>query len=227
MTAEMMTAGAVPAGADPNRVGHDNRGGQGNDAIGVGETGPASKRVTVGFGFWIYLLSDIVMFSAFFAAYAVLSGNTAGGPSGHDLFDLHNVAVETGLLLASSLACGMATIASKQRMQIATQAALAITGLLGLAFLVLEIREFIELIARDAGPTHSAFLSAFFAVVGLHGAHITVGLIWLAITMAQILVKGFRDDIMRRLLCFTLFWHALDIIWVALITNVYLMGMTT
>ena len=212
------SAQAVPS--DPNQVGHSNKG-----APTSGSGGPASKRITVGFGFWIFLLSDIVMFSAFFAAYAVLSGATAGGPAGRALFDLSNVGVETGLLLASSFTCGMATIASDARNQLLTQAALLVTGLLGAGFLFLEVQEFAGLIARDAGPTRSAFLSAFFALVGLHGVHVTVGLLWLGTMMAQLLAKGFTEAIGRRLLCFTLFWHALDIVWVALITNVYLMGM--
>ena len=212
------SAQAVPS--DPNQVGHSNEGAP----TGAGG-GPASKRITVGFGFWIFLLSDIVMFSGFFAAYAVLSGATAGGPAGRDLFDLSNVGIETALLLASSFACGMATIASDARNQLLTQAALLVTGLLGAGFLFLEVQEFAGLVARDAGPTRSAFLSAFFALVGLHGVHVTVGLLWLGTMMAQLLAKGFTEAIGRRLLCFTLFWHALDIIWVALITNVYMMVM--
>ncbi len=187
--------------------------------------GPSAKPIVVGYGFWIFLLSDIVMFSAFFATYAVLSGATAGGPAGKDLFDLTNTATQTGLLLASSFACGMATVASDARNMRLTQLALLVTGLLGAGFLALELREFAGMIAKGAGPTRSAFLSAFFSLVGLHGVHVSLGLLWLGTMMAQFLAKGFRPDIMRRMLCFALFWHALDIIWVGVFTIVYLMGM--
>jgi cytochrome o ubiquinol oxidase subunit 3 len=197
------------------------------NAPGHGAGGPASKRIIVGYGFWIFLLSDIVMFSALFAAYAVLSGATADGPTSREIFNLNSVALETGCLLLSSFACGMASIAVARRNQIWTQATLLITGLLGLAFLLLEIHEFADLIAHGYGPTHSAFLSAFFTLVGCHGLHITVGLLWLGTMMAQIFAKGFRQDIRRRFLCFSLFWHALDIIWVAIFTLVYLIGAIT
>ena len=207
--------------AEPNHLGRPPHG---SSAPGHGEGGPASKRIIVGYGFWIFLLSDIIMFSAFFAAYAVLHGATAGGPTSQQLFDLNNVAIETGCLLVSSFMCGMAGIAVGQRSQLWTQVALLITGLLGLAFLLLEIHEFVGLVVRGAGPTHSAFLSAFFTLVGCHGLHITVGLLWLGTMMAQIYAKGFREDIRHRFLCFSLFWHALDIIWVAIFTLVYLMG---
>jgi cytochrome o ubiquinol oxidase subunit 3 len=186
--------------------------------------GPAPQRIVVGFGFWIFLLSDIVMFSAFFATYAVLSGETDGGPSGRELFDLRNTAVQTGLLLASSFACGLASVAVEVRSMRWTQGALIVTGLLGAGFLALEAREFAGMIAQGAGPSRSAFLSAFFALVGLHGLHVSVGLLWLGTMMAQLLAKGFRPDILRRMLCFTLFWHALDIIWVGVFTIVCLMG---
>ena len=194
------------------------------DAPGHGEGGPASKRIIVGYGFWVFLLSDIVMFSAFFAAHAVLGGATAGGPGGAQLFDLHNVVIETVCLLLSSFCCGMASLAVEQRSQLFTQLALAATGLLGLAFLALEIHEFAGLIAMGDGPSRSAFLSSFFALVGCHGAHVTAGLLWLGTMMAQFYAKGFRPEIRRRYLCFSLFWHALDIIWVAIFTFVYLIG---
>ncbi len=210
---------------DPYHVGRGTGGGGGRaDSTGHGEGGPASKRVIVGYGFWIFLLSDIVMFSAFFAAHAVLQGATAGGPSGHDLFDLQRVAIETGCLLLSSFTCGLSAVAAQQRNQLLTQVFLLITGLLGAAFLFLEFHEFIGMIVRGDGPDRSAFLSSFFAVVGCHGLHVTAGLLWLGTMMAQVYLKGFRPQIMRRLLCFNLFWHALDIIWVALFTIVYLIG---
>jgi cytochrome o ubiquinol oxidase subunit III len=184
----------------------------------------ASKRIIVGYGFWIFLLSDIVMFSAFFAAYAVLSGETAGGPSGKDLFDLHNVAIETACLLLSSFTCGVASIGARVANALMYYGGMAVTFLFGAAFLALEIREFAGLVAQGAGPTRSAFLSAFFTLVGCHGLHVTLGLLWLLTMMAQVFAKGFRPDILRRVLCFSLFWHTLDIIWVALFTVVYLMG---
>ena len=195
-------------------------------AVGHSEGDLPSKRIVVGYGFWIFLLSDIIMFSAFFAAYAVLSGQTAGGPSGAQLFDVPNVAVETGCLLFSSFACGMASLAAGARNLKVFQLAMAITAILGAAFLTLEVREFIGLAAMGDGPGRSAFLSAFFALVGCHGLHVTAGLMWLLTMMAQAFAKGFRDDILRRILCFSLFWHALDIIWVAVFTVVYLLGTT-
>jgi cytochrome o ubiquinol oxidase subunit 3 len=214
---------------DPYRLGRGygapGYGGGGRDLpTGRGEGGPASKRVIVGFGFWVFLLSDIVMFSAFFAAHAVLQTATAGGPSGRDLFDPSRVALETAFLLASSFTCGMSAVASSVRNQLWTQVSLLVTGILGACFLALEAYEFTQMIRTGAGPETSAFLSSFFAVVGLHGCHVTAGLLWLGTMMAQVFVKGFRPNIQRRLLCFNLFWHTLDIIWVALFTIVYLIG---
>jgi cytochrome o ubiquinol oxidase subunit III len=188
------------------------------------QEGPASKRITTGYGFWIFLLSDIVMFSCFFAAHAVLLGQTAGGPKGAELFDLRSVAAETALLLLSSFTCGLAMIAADVRNTLWYQVGMAVTCLLGLGFLALEFREFAELVGRGAGPTRSAFLSSFFTLVGCHGAHVSAGILWLLTMMAQVFAKGFRADIMRRLLCFALFWHALDIIWVAIFSVVYLLG---
>jgi cytochrome o ubiquinol oxidase subunit III len=187
-------------------------------------TGPASKRIIVGYGFWIFLLSDFVMFSAFFAAYAVLSGQTADGPSGKDLFDLTAVAIETAALLASSFACGMAALAVQTRQTWKVYAASFFTFLFGLVFLGFEINEFAKMVGEGAGPQRSAFLSSFFALVGLHGLHVTAGLVWLTVMMGQIATRGFPMNTLRRFLCFALFWHALDIIWVALFTVVYLMG---
>jgi cytochrome o ubiquinol oxidase subunit 3 len=184
----------------------------------------ATKRIIVGYGFWIFLLSDIVMFSAFFATYAVLVRSTAGGPSGRDLFNLSNVALETGCLLLSSFTCGLASIGARFRNDSWYYGAMAATFVLGAAFLAIEIHELADLSGRGAGPMRSAFLSAFFALVGCHGLHVTAGLLWLLTMMAQVYAKGYRHDILRRVLCFGLFWHTLDIIWVALFTVVYLMG---
>lgn len=185
---------------------------------------PTPKRIVVAYGFWIFLLSDIIMFAALFASYAVLIDQTAGGPSGRQLFDLRNAAVETALLLMSSFTCGLASIAVSVRNKLWFYVAMAVTCLLGLSFLALELREFASMIAQGAGPQRSAFLSAFFTVVGCHGLHVSVGILWLLTMMAQVFAKGFRADIERRIVCFALFWHALDIIWVGLFTVVYLMG---
>jgi cytochrome o ubiquinol oxidase subunit 3 len=196
---------------------------------GIGETpivheGPAPKRIVTAYGFWIFLLSDIVMFSCFFASYAVLLGQTAGGPGGAQLFNLRSAAAETVLLLLSSFSCGLASIAADVRSARWFQPAMAVTCILGLGFLMLEAREFADLVGRGAGPTRSAFLSAFFTLVGCHGLHVSAGILWLLTMMAQVYAKGFRADILRRMLCFALFWHALDIIWVAIFSVVYLIG---
>jgi cytochrome o ubiquinol oxidase subunit III len=193
-------------------------------AAGREWSGPASKRIVTGYGFWIFILSDMVMFSALFATYAVLLGQTAGGPGGRELFDLRNVAIETGLLLASSFTCGLASIAADTRHATWFQLAMAVTCAFGLGFLLLEVQEFASLAVRGAGPTRSAFLSAFFTLVGCHGLHVSAGILWLLTMMAQVFAKGFRADIQRRILCFALFWHALDIIWIAVFTVVYLIG---
>ena len=222
MTSLEGTAGPGFNPADPNRIGAGVRDRQPRTEHAA--RGLASKRIIVGYGFWIFLLSDIIMFSAFFATYAVLVGETAGGPSGRALFDLTNVAIETACLLLSSFTCGLAHIGALRRSAVLFYGAMALTFLLGAVFIGLEIHEFAGLVARGAGPTRSAFLSAFFTLVGCHGLHVTAGLLWLLTMMAQVFAKGFRPDILRRTLCFSLFWHTLDIIWVALFSMVYLMG---
>jgi cytochrome o ubiquinol oxidase subunit III len=189
-----------------------------------GEEGPAPVRIVVAYGFWIFLLSDIIMFSALFAAYAVLSGQTDGGPSGHELFELRHVGIETLCLLLSSYTCGLGILAVARSNLRAFYLCFGLTFVLGATFLGLELSEFAGMVAHGAGPSRSAFLSAFFSLVGLHGAHVTAGLTWLTYMVAQTAVRGPRDFVRRRLLCFSLFWHALDIIWVALLTLVYLMG---
>ncbi len=220
-----MSGATATADSDPHHLGH------GGDAEstreGHGSGGPASKRIVVGYGFWIFLLSDIVMFSALFATYAVLVGKTADGPKPVEIFDLRNVAIETALLLLSSFTCATASLSMDARKQAWFYGAMTATFVLGAGFLALELREFADLVMRDAGPTRSAFLSAFFTLVGCHGLHVTVGLLWLLTMMAQLWAKGFRADIHRRFLCFSLFWHALDIIWVAVFTVVYLLGAMT
>src|SRR5262249_16009494 len=215
--------GETATGAGPFRIGPGDQ--RRLTMAEHAEGGLASKRAISAYGFWIFLISDIIMFSAFFAAYAVLSGETAGGPSGKDLFHLNSVALETACLLLSSFACGVASIGARARNDFMYYGSMIATALLGAAFLFLEFREFAGMIAQGAGPTRSAFLSSFFALVGCHGLHVTLGLLWLLTMMAQVFAKGYRADIMRRLLCFALFWHTLDIIWVGIFTVVYLMGL--
>ncbi|MEO6362603.1 MAG: cytochrome o ubiquinol oxidase subunit III [Caldimonas sp.] len=195
-------------------------------AAGLSEDGEhgSSTRIVVAYGFWVFLISDIILFAAFFATYAVLTDRTAGGPSGRELFDVRLVAIETACLLTSSLFCGLAGIGAQARHARLFQGAMAVTFLLGAAFLAMELHEFADLVGRGAGPQRSAFLSAFFALIGCHGLHVGAGLLWLLTMMAQVAAKGFRDDILRRILCFTLFWHTLDIIWVGLFSLVYLVG---
>jgi cytochrome o ubiquinol oxidase subunit III len=192
--------------------------------VSASEAGPAPKRIVVAYGFWIFLLSDIVMFSALFAAYAALTRATAGGPSGAELFNQVSAVIETACLLVSSYTCGLMSLAVGARRRVDVYLWAAVTFALGACFLGLELREFASMIARGATPQRSAFLSAFFTLVGCHGLHVTAGMLWLIVMMAQVAVRGFRASVVRRLLCFALFWHALDIIWVWLFTVVYLMG---
>jgi cytochrome o ubiquinol oxidase subunit 3 len=195
-----------------------------SEDTGLGNRGPESKSIVVPYGFWLFVLSDMVLFSALFATYASLVHATDGGPVTSQLFDRTTVAIETVALLLSSFVCGLAMIAAKRGNMTWTQIWLFFTGLLGLVFLVIELREFSGMIAIGAGPQRSAFLSSFFTLVGCHGAHVTAGLMWIGTMMAQIWAKGFRPHIVRRLLCLSIFWHALDIIWVAIFTIVYLIG---
>jgi cytochrome o ubiquinol oxidase subunit 3 len=193
-------------------------------ARGHGGGGPAPVRTVVAYGFWIFILSDIVMFSALFAAYAVLSGNTAGGPDGRELFNLRNVFIETACLLFSSYTCGLGMLSAERREPGRFLLFAVFTLALGAAFLFIEMSEFAGMVRAGAGPSRSAFLSSFFSLVGMHGAHVTAGLVWLVYMMAQVLAKGLRAAVLRRLVCFSLFWHALDIIWIGVLTLVYLMG---
>jgi cytochrome o ubiquinol oxidase subunit III len=194
------------------------------ELVNTSEAGPAPKRIVVSYGFWIFLLSDIVMFSALFAGYAALARATAGGPTGSQLFNQQTVAMETAFLLLSSYSCGLMSLAINSRGYFGTFLGAGVTFLLGAAFLSLELREFATMIAIGATPQRSAFLSAFFTLVGCHGLHVAVGLIWLVLMMVQLAMRGFRPVVERRLHCFSLFWHALDIIWVLIFTVVYLMG---
>ena len=193
-------------------------------ARGRGGGGPASKRVVVAYGFWIFILSDMVMFSALFAAYAVLQGNTAGGPTGAELFDLRSVFIETTCLLLSSYTCGLGALSAERRQPGRFLIFAVLTFVLGAAFLFIEVSEFARMVQKGAGPSRSAFLSAFFTLVGTHGVHVAGGLIALVFLAAQVIAKGLRAAVLRRLLCWSLFWHALDIVWVGVFTLVYLMG---
>ena len=210
---------------DPHRLGHRAHG-SGDPVLGAGhgETGPASKRIIVGYGFWVFLLSDIVIFSCFFAAFAVQRSLTAGGPTISQIVDVNRVAWETAALLLSSYTCGLSFAATNARNLLLTQVFLLLTGLLGLVFVGLELQEFLDLAARGITPQRSGMLTSFFGLVGLHGVHVSLGGLWLLTMMAQVQLKGFRREIVHRLICFNLFWHALDIVWIGIFTIVYLVG---
>ncbi len=176
-------------------------------------------------GFWMYLMSDCLIFAMLFAAYAMLGSSYAGGPGPKQLFDLPLVALNTSMLLLSSITYGFAMLAMNDGKRRVVQAWLAITGLFGLAFLGIELSEFRHLIQEGATPQTSAFLSSFFALVGTHGLHVTFGVIWLMVLMVQVQVKGLIPANRRRLMCLSIFWHFLDVIWIGVFTFVYLMGM--
>jgi cytochrome o ubiquinol oxidase subunit 3 len=192
------------------------------NAIPLSERGPASTWSMISFGFWLFLLSDIVIFASLFATYAVLSNATAGGPAGHDIFELQGVFIETCCLLASSFTCGLMLIAARRRQLRRFYLWAVVTWVLGAVFIGLEVTEFSDLVAKGFGPTHSAFLSAFFTLVGTHGCHVSAGLLWLLVMMAQAGTLGLRTTVVRRLFCFSLFWHALDLVWIGVFTIVYL-----
>jgi len=194
------------------------------EAVAARSGGLAPTRTVVAYGFWIFLLSDFVLFSGLFAAYAVLSGNTAGGPTGAQLLDLRSAFVETLCLLLSSYSCGLGALAAERRDVGGFYLSALFTVALGVSFLAIEISEFTGLVSQGAGPSRSAFLSAFFTLVGTHGAHVATGLIWFAYMLVQVRVKGLRPRVLQRLLCFSLFWHALDIVWIGVLTLVYLIG---
>src|SRR6266699_5422688 len=175
-------------------------------------------------GFWLYLMSDCLVFASLFATYGVLGRNYAGGPSGADLFSLPLVAVNTSLLLLSSITYGFAVIEMQRKRQGATLAWLALTGLLGAGFVGIELREFAHLIHEGNGPQRSAFLSSFFTLVGTHGLHVTFGIVWLLTLMAQVARHGLIAANRRRLMCLSMFWHFLDVILLGFFTFVYLMG---
>lgn len=176
------------------------------------------------FGFWVYLMTDCILFASLFATFVILRGNINGGPGGHDIFDLPFVLVETLLLLASSFTCGVAVLAAKAHKKSLALTMLAATFILGLSFLVMELTEFAHLAGEGYDWRASAFLSSFFTLVGTHGAHIAVGLLWLTVMAVQVARKGFTDGSVRRLTLFGMFWHFLDIIWIFIFTIVYLVG---
>ena len=176
-------------------------------------------------GFWMYLMSDCLIFAILFAVYAVLGGNYAAGPAPKDLFDLPLVAVNTSMLLFSSITYGFAMLAMYRNKVAQTQVWLAVTGLFGLCFLGIELYEFAHMIHLGATPQRSGFLSAFFILVGTHGLHVTFGVIWLVTLMIQVGQKGLIQANKRRLMCLSLFWHFLDVIWIGVFTFVYLFGM--
>jgi cytochrome o ubiquinol oxidase subunit III len=176
------------------------------------------------FGFWIYLMTDLIMFSVLFAAYAVLRTSTHGGPGPEELFSLPLALSETLLLLTSSFTCGLGVLSAARRNKRNTLLFFGVTFLLGIAFLWLELTEFSQLIAEGNGFARSAFLSSFFALVGTHGLHILSGLLWMVVTFVYLLRRGMTDSIIRKLTLLGVFWHFLDVVWIFIFTIVYLMG---
>lgn len=176
------------------------------------------------FGFWLYLMSDLVIFGTLFATYAVLSRNYAGGPTGKELFDLSFVLVETMLLLFSSIAYGLVMLAVHSGNKKNALIGLVVTFILGFGFVAMEIYEFNHMIAAGHGPGVSAFLSSYFTLVGTHGAHVTFGLIWMAVMIIQVVTKGLTLPVQSRLMRLSMFWHFLDIVWIGIFSVVYLMG---
>jgi cytochrome o ubiquinol oxidase subunit 3 len=176
------------------------------------------------FGFWMYLMTDCILFASLFAVYAVLRNNTFGGPAGKDIFSPSYVLAETLILLTSSFTCGLAMLAAKRADKKQVLMWLAITAALGLAFLVMEVSEFRHLAAEGNSWRRSGFLSGFFTLVGTHGLHICTGLLWMVITMIRVAKQGINRSALRKLTMLSLFWHFLDVIWIFIFTIVYMMG---
>ncbi len=175
-------------------------------------------------GFWIYLMSDCLIFAVLFATHAVIGRNFAAGPTPADLFDLNLIAIATAMLLFSSITYGFAMLQMERKAKAETLFWLGVTGLFGLAFLGLEVYEFYHLIHEGAGPTRSAFLSSFFTLVGTHGLHVLVGIIWMVVLMIQVARRGLIVENKRRLMCLSMFWHFLDVVWICVFSFVYLLG---
>ena len=176
------------------------------------------------FGFWVYLMTDLLMFGILFAVYAVLRNSTLGGPTASDLFSTKLALTETLLLLTSSFTCGLAMIAARRGIKNQTLVWFFVTFVLGAAFLTLELKEFAEFIHEGHTMRSNAFLSSFFVLVGTHGAHITSGLLWMAITLFYVVKRGLDKHLVRKLALLSLFWHFLDIVWIFIFTVVYLMA---
>lgn len=176
------------------------------------------------FGFWIYLMTDCVVFGSLFATYAVLHGSTFGGPSAQELFNLPTALLETLILLTSSFTGGLSLLAAHSGKKRQTLLWLSVTLLLGLTFLGIELKEFAQFAAEGAGWQRSAFLSSFFTLVGTHGLHVALGSLWMVVLMAQLFLRGLTQTLLRRISLLVLFWHFLDIVWIFIFTFVYLMG---
>lgn len=175
-------------------------------------------------GFWMYLMTDCLLFGTLFATYAVLRHNTFGGPTSQEIFTLSTAFIETMILLFSSVTCGFAILSALNDNSKAVLGWLAVTFLLGASFLALELHEFNHLVQEGNSWTRSAFLSSFFTLVGTHGTHITVGLLWILVMLFQVAKAGITVDTFRRLVVFSMFWHFLDLVWIFIFTFVYLMG---
>jgi cytochrome o ubiquinol oxidase subunit III len=194
------------------------------DPVHAAEFEHSDTAANQAFGFWIYLMTDLVLFASIFATFAVVGRNYAGGPTGKELFDLRYLFVETMFLLFSSATCGLAVLALQNDWKNSVLVWLAVTFLLGFGFICMEINEFYHMITDGNGPQRSAFLSAFFTLVGTHGTHVTFGLIWMAVMMGQVIIKGLTTPVRSRLMRLSMYWHFLDIVWIGVFTIVYLMG---
>jgi cytochrome o ubiquinol oxidase subunit 3 len=193
-----------------------------NDTVAIDHASTQNSKTML--GFWIYLMTDCVLFASLFATYAVLHGNTFGGPSSKDLFDLPFVLIETLILLTSSFTAGVAILALKAGKRTQVISWFGVTFALGLAFLIMELTEFTQLASEGNSWSRSGFLSAFFTLVGTHGLHIATGLFWMIVLLVQVMKKGLTEGVSRRLTLLSMFWHFLDIIWIFIFTIVYLMG---
>jgi cytochrome o ubiquinol oxidase subunit 3 len=219
-----MSVGSTAAALDAQVVGDER---QTDDPtyflVEADEHDHASGGATM-LGFWIYLMSDSLLFATLFATFGVLSTSYAGGPTPGEIFELPIVAINTAILLVSSITYGFAMLAMERGSLRGTQAWLALTGLLGASFVGVELFEFGNLIAEGATPQRSAFLSAFFTLVSTHGLHVTTGVVWLVVLLVQLNQRGLHVENKRRLMCLSMFWHFLDVIWIGVFTFVYLLG---